>query len=148
MLLMTNNILNTDNGKTHCGPGSTGRNLTWACTAILFTLKHVQTCIRTATSLCNRLLTISCCGLWRMCNYNFVLFCVFSLLRSADSVHFAAECGPGGGSRSKFLPDVFLRYPAAHFLSGHWHITHCWWAHTTDAVQLFKSAVVQMIFIL
>lgn len=106
--------------------GSTGRNVTWRCTVILFTLK--QTCIRHHCA--TRLLTISCCGLWRMCNYNFVLFCVLSLLRSADSVHLAAECGPGGGSRSKFLPDVFLRYPAAHFLCGHWHIAHCWWAHT------------------
>lgn len=50
--------------------------------------------------------------------------------RSADSVHVAAECCPGGSSRSEFLPDVLLWYPTTHLLRGHRHITYCRWVHT------------------
>lgn len=48
--------------------------------------------------------------------------------RSADSLHAAAERGPGGGSCPKLLPDVLLRHPTTHLLCGHRHVAHRWWA--------------------
>lgn len=53
--------------------------------------------------------------------------------RSADSVHAAAECGPGGGSRPKLLPDLFLWHPATHLLCGHRHVTHRRWVPAFSA---------------
>lgn len=44
--------------------------------------------------------------------------------RSADSLHVAAERGPGGGSSSELLPDILLRHTATHLLRSYRHVTH------------------------
>lgn len=60
--------------------------------------------------------------------------------RSADSLHAAAERGPGGGSCPKLLPDLLLRHPTTHLLCGHWHVAHRWWAPSSVQRQTIRHS--------